>query len=720
MKIPFYLFAFFLFACASPPKQEIAEVRVEPVTAFSPPVDIDLALEQADSILEVMSVEEKIQLVGGHNFFFIKGYEKYGLPQLYLSDATQGVHIREDLSDQMEKSTAFPCPILLAATWNPGLAYDFANCIGEQCRAGDIGVLLGPGMNIYRISQNGRNFEYFGEDPFLTARMIEQYVVGMQNTGTISTLKHFICNNHEFHRRKANVVVDERALHEIYMPAFKAGIDAGAMAVMTSYNLVKGEWAGQSDYVIKDLLRDRLGFKGLVMSDWWSVWEPEKVIKSGLSLDMPGSTIEGFEKLEEVGDVYIRTNAPRLIEEGKIKEEDLNQMARYIIGAEIAMGLTQRPVKDEAFFERFPEHEKIALKTAKEGIVLLKNSDNCLPLNVDSLNDILVTGSFANELPRGLGSAEVEGYDQIVLMEGLKNEFGDRVAFVAEPTPEQLEKADAVIVSIGTIDSEGWDQSFELSEEDNQKVLDCAAHSNRVVVVVNSGGGRQMAQWNDKVEGIVYAWYVGQNGNIALAEILSGKTNPSGKLPISIEKNFADSPGADYLPEGEALYTGWDMDMDMSHPIIDVPYDEGVLVGYRWYEKSAIEPLYAFGHGLSYADFNYDQLKLSDQTMTGIDSLRVECLLTNSSQLEGTEVVQLYLADVAASVERPVKELKRFVRVNLLAGDTKKVVFHINKKDLSFWDVDTKDWKAEDGQFKVFVGSASNDIRLIETFEFTN
>ncbi len=246
---------------------------------FIPPVDFEEASEVADSLLNKLSLEEKIELVGGYNYFFIEGYEQYNIPQLYLSDATQGVHIRTDLPNPLNKSTAFPAPICLSSTWNTNLAHDYSRSIGEECRTGGIAVLLGPGMNIYRISQCGRNFEYFGEDPFLSSRMIENYVAGVQNTGTIATLKHFVCNNTDFYRRTSNSIVDERTLHEIYLPPFKAGINAGAMAVMTSYNQLNGEWCGQSEFVIKQLLRKELGFKWLVMTDWWSVYDPVKLIE---------------------------------------------------------------------------------------------------------------------------------------------------------------------------------------------------------------------------------------------------------------------------------------------------------------------------------------------------------------------------------------------------------------------------------------------------------
>ena len=275
------IFLFFLFAIACQSYDDKDFKKENEFESFKPPLSFETASAKADSVIQLMSLDEKIEMIGGHNIFFTKGYEKYGIPSIRFSDATQGISL-VDFKDHLPKSVAFPAPILLASTWNTELAQEYAKAVGEEAKAGGIAVLLGPGFNMYRISQCGRNFEYFGEDPFLVSRMIENYVLALQNTGTIATLKHFVANNSDFRRRTSNSIVSERALREIYMPAFEAGIDAGALAVMTSYNLVNGEYAPQSKYVINKLLRKDLGFEWLVMSDWLSIWDAEKAIKSGL------------------------------------------------------------------------------------------------------------------------------------------------------------------------------------------------------------------------------------------------------------------------------------------------------------------------------------------------------------------------------------------------------------------------------------------------------
>jgi beta-glucosidase len=686
---------------------------MEQLTTYQPFISIDKAEARANAILQRMRVEEKIELIGGYNLFFIRGFEEYGIPELYLADSTQGVHIRRELDNRMEKSTAFPCPLALSATWNTQLAYQYAKAIGEECRAGGIAVLLGPGMNIYRISQCGRNFEYFGEDPFLAARMVENYVVGVQETGTMATLKHFLCNNTDHHRRRSNSVVDERTVREIYTPAFKAGIDAGALAVMTSYNQVNGEWTGQSKEVITDLLRNGLGFNGLVMSDWWSVFDPLKAIRSGLDLDMPGHYSDMLPPLKAFGDVYVRSNAAKLLAEGEITIGDIDRMAGNIIRTCIAAGLYDRPVKDESLLANFPAHEQIAYETACESIVLLRNENNLLPLEPRLGKRILLTGPFCNKIARGMGAAEVEGYNNITLHEALQLQYGSLLTYCEQPTPHDYRQADVVIVNIGTIDSECYDRPFTLPWAMDNLVMEAASHNANVVVVVNSGGGVDMSRWNHLVKAILYGWYPGQRGYLALAEIIAGKVCPSGKLPITIELRFDDSPGFGYKPVDEPLDTDWFGDLDITIPINNIHYTEGVFVGYRWYEAKDIKPLYPFGFGLSYSSFLYRNIKASHSRFPEDGVVDVSCEVVNTGKIAAKEVVQLYLRDVEASVPRPVKELKGFCKVLLEPGQCKEVTFQIQKSDLSFWDVESHSWKAESGLFEVMIGSSSDNVPLV-------
>ncbi|WP_139059076.1 beta-glucosidase family protein [Polaribacter reichenbachii] len=699
------LLCFFINSCNQQvEKQEFkSEAIFQP---FQPPIAYKDAKNQALKIIDQMTIDEKISLIGGHNVFFTKGFEKFNVPAMYLSDATQGVNIRSHLDDQLEKSVAFPSPIALASTWNKELASNYAKSIGEECRAGEIAVLLGPGMNIYRISQNGRNFEYFGEDPFLAARMIENYVVGMQSTGTIATLKHFIANNTDYKRRTSNSVVDNRTLHEIYLPAF----EAGAMAVMTSYNLVNGEYAGQSKDVITGLLREDLGFKWLVMSDWWSIYDAEKVIKSGLDLDMPGEPRAEYPDYMKKDEFFLRFTAKTLLEKGKVKEEDINRMVTNILTTEIAMGLLERPIKDASYFKNFDQHVEVALQTGRESIVLLKNN-NVLPIHKNDEISILLTGEYADKIPHGSGAAEVVGYDHVTMFTALKEIYGDKVSYIKNPTDNDIKTHSHIIYSTGTFDSEGWDKSFNFPEKINSEIKHIASLNKNTIVSVSSGSGTNMSEWNNDIAGLIYSWYPGQIGFKGFAEIVAGITNPSAKLPITIEKKFEDSPGYGYIPEGKELYTGWDEDHRIIDPITDIKYDEGVFMGYRWYENKAIEPLYAFGYGLSYTTFEYNNLVLEKNYINIGDSINFKIDLENTGAVDGKEIVQIYVRDVESSVKRPIKELKDFKKVQLTAGKKQTLYFTLKNRDFAFWDAVTEDWKVEPGSFEILVGTASNNIK---------
>ena len=693
---PLFLLGICLGFCGC--KSEVTTEKQKPV--FTPPVSYEAATTWADSIVKLLSLEEKITMIGGNNIFYTNGIERLNIPPVLFADATQGVHLRDNWRGQIKyepalpKSTAFPCPIMLASTWNKGLAHDYATAIGEECRAGAIPVLLGPGMNIYRQAQCGRNFEYFGEDPFLAGSMIKNYVVGLQSTGTIATLKHFVANNTDYFRRKSNSIVDERTLHEIYLPAFKAGIDAGAMAVMTSYNLLNGEWCGQSEYVIKNILREQLGFKWLVMTDWWSVYDGVKTIRSGQDLEMPYRVATA--------------DADELLANGDVAETEIDQMVKNILKTLYAMQAFGRE-KDETF-DNYAEHEEIALQAAREGIVLLRNEQGILPL--ESAGSILLTGEYAEKIPQGGGAATVEGYEHVVLKDALAELYGDKIKYIPRADDDQVRGAEAVILNIGTYDSEGWDRPFDLPLPVEEEINRVSALNANTIVVVNSGSGINMSRWQKKVAAILYAWYPGQNGARAVAEVIAGITNPSGKLPVSIEKDFKDSPGYGYIPAGEALYNDWNNQKEKERDVYDLPYKEGIFVGYRWYEHEGITPLYPFGYGLSYTSFKYGDLQSTGTEFTADEGLKISFTITNTGKREGAEVTQLYIRDIECSLPRPVKELKGFEKVSLQPGEKKLVEIVLTKADFSFWDPETRNWKAEAGEFEIVVGPSSSQTAL--------
>lgn len=672
------------------------------VSGFAQPrMSVVEAARQADSLLSKMTLDEKISMTRGYSRFFFNGIERLGIPYIYLSDASQGVNMRHNLPDptmvrQLEKSTAFPCPIMLAATFNPALAYDYARSIGEECRAGGVEVLLGPGLNIYRNSQCGRNFEYFGEDPFLTSRITENYVQGMQSTGTAACLKHFLANNTEFYRRRSNSILDERTMREIYLPGFEAGITAGVACVMTSYNRINGEWAGQSKEVITDLLRGELGFEGLVMTDWNSVYDMQKLILSGQNVEMPGSWKEDI-------------TAQELLSQGKITEADIDAMIRPLIATCIRFGLYDRK-GDEKYkpelLAKLPEHEATAYRTSSEGIVLLRN-DGLLPLKPGT--KILAAGQFLDEIPRGAGSAAVKGYNNVTLRQALEEQFGARVTFAEKPSKEQFAAADVVLVSVGTLDAESIERPFALPSSAEKLVQQAVGANPRTVVLVNSGSGIRMTGWADKAAAILYGWYPGQNGFRAISKVLAGELNPSGKLPITIEKEFADSPAKGTIPPDGQFYN--ECRNERLIQLYDIPYTEGVLVGYRWYDTKGIEPLFPFGHGLSYTTFELSKPRLSAKAIADGEKVKISVRLTNTGTLPGAEVVQLYVSEKNPAVIRPVKELKGFRKTELAPGASQVVEFEIAYRDLAYWCDQTHAWRVNPGDFEILLGTSSADIR---------
>ena len=672
------------------------------------------ATAKATEVLKTLSLEEKIEMTHGHNKFFLPGAPAKGLPHVFMVDASAGVRINHSIPDQNEvrhpeKTTQFPATIALASTFNPDLAYQYGEAVGYETRMAGAGVLLGPGMNIYRSSQCGRNFEYMGEDPYLAGQMVANYVTGMQSTGTMACLKHFLCNNTEFLRKLSNSIVDERAIMEIYTPAFKAGIDAGAGSVMTSYNLVNGEWAGQSKYVITDLLRGTLGFKGLVMTDWRSVFDWKKIVLSGQNVEMPGTANE-----------FYHINSVRgLLKSGEITEQNIDDMIRPMVATLIRFGLYERfkngQPNEDALEAKFPHHEQVSYQTAAEGSVLLKN-DGILPLKEGQ--QVLLVGRWAKVAPQGGGSSKVKGFNHVTSEQALLSALRAKVTAVEKPNFIQLQKADVVVVATGTYDSESRERPFAMAEEDEALVRMACAANKKVIVLVLSGSGIDMSAWKDKVSAIIYGWYPGQAGMQAIADIMVGKINPSGKLPATIEKSFKDSPAYGMIPTGMSVShkEGNKNELWIAPRHYDVEYKESVLVGYRWYETKNIEPLFPFGFGLSYTTFELSKAKAAKQ-ISAEQPLKVTVKLSNTGKVAGAEVVQLYVSENNPTVLRPKKELKAFKKVHLEAGKSTTVTFELKHSDLAFWNDKTHAWEVNKGAYTLHIGNSSANISQTLTVE---
>ncbi|MBQ5753903.1 MAG: glycoside hydrolase family 3 C-terminal domain-containing protein [Alistipes sp.] len=677
-----------------------------------PQMSWEEAEAKADEFIAKLTLEEKLSMTQGHNRFFFPGVPEKGMPYIYTTDASMGVKNKQRLHSDSEiklaeRTTQFPAFIMLAATFNPQVAYDYGYAVGEEARMAGAGVILGPGMNIYRNSQCGRNFEYLGEDPYLAARLIENYVTAMQSTGTLACAKHFFGNQTEFYRRRSNSIIDERAVMEIYTPAFKAAIDAGVATIMTAYNQYNGEWTGESKSVITDLLRGTLGFKGMVMSDWNSIYDWKNVILSGQNLDMPGEPAH-----------YIKKTPRDLVAEGVVTEKDIENMIRPTIATCIRWGLYDRYINGEQYKPeleaKLPDHLEVSYRTAAEGAVLLKNN-GILPLATD--RKVLVVGRrWWKDVPHGGGAARVTGYDHVPLQKVMGETFGAGVSYVAEPTAEQIKAADVVLCVTGTFDSESTERPFAMEKRDEKAVRMAVENNPNTIVLVHSGSGIDMSAWADKCAALLYAWYPGQNGMLAIRDILIGKVNPSGKLPMTIERSFKDSPAVNSVPVGFNLAKAKGNPNEKAfHPwTYDVHYDESVLVGYRWYEKKGIEPLFPFGYGLSYTTFELANAKILSKgkvkTLTAEKPLRVAIDVKNTGAVAGAEVVQLYIAEKNPTVLRPVKELKSFRKVSLAAGEKQVVVFDVDKSMLSFWDDKQHAWTTNAGEYTLLLGTSSANI----------
>ena len=682
-----------------------------------PVMSYEEAEAKANEILKSLTLEEKLSMTQGHNRFFFPGVPEKGLPYIYTTDASMGVKNKQHLHDAgevilAERTTQFPAFIMLAATFNPDLAYKYGHAVGEEARMAGAGVILGPGMNIYRNARCGRNFEYLGEDPHLAASIIYDYVTGMQSTGTLACAKHFLGNQTEFYRRRSNSIIDERAIMEIYTPAFKAAIDAGVATVMTAYNQLNGEWAGESKYVITDLLRGTLGFKGMVMSDWNSIYDWKNVILSGQNLDMPGEDM-----------FYIKKKPADLVAEGVVTEKDIENMIRPTIATCIRWGLYDRynsgKQYDKSLEAKLPAHLEISYQTAAEGAVLLRNN-GILPLA--TTKRVLVVGKWFDSVPHGGGAARVTGYDHHPLRQVLTDAFGGNVKFVEKPTAAELKAAEVVLCVTGTYDSESTERPFEMEKKD-EKLVRLAVESNpNTIVLVHSGSAINMTAWADKCAALLYGWYPGQNGLEAICDIIVGKVNPSGKLPMTIERDFADSPAVNSVPEGFNLAKAKGNPNEKAfHPwTYDVHYDESVLVGYRWYEKKNIKTLFPFGYGLSYTTFELAKPKILSKgkvkTLTDEAPLKVAIEVNNTGAVAGAEVVQLYIAEKNPTVLRPNKELKAFRKVAVEPGKKAVVTFEVDKKMCSYWCDKNHAWTANTGEYEILIGTSSADIVAVLPF----
>lgn len=706
--------------------------------------------ERVEDALSRMTVEEKVGMIHAQSKFSSAGVPRLGIPEVWCTDGPHGIR-PEVLWDEWNQAgwtndscVAFPALTCLAATWNPDMALLYGKSIGEEARYRKKTILLGPGVNIYRTPLNGRNFEYMGEDPYLASRMVVPYVQGVQQNGVAACVKHYALNNHEVNRNNTNVIVDDRALYEIYLPAFKAAVQEGkAWSIMGSYNLYKGQHACHNQYLLNDILKGEWGFDGVVVSDWGGVHDTDQAIANGMDIEY-GSWTNGLSSgaKNAYDNYYLAHPYLQRIKEGKVGTKELDDKVRRVLRLLFRTEMnTKRPWGSMLS----PEHYEAARRIGEEGIVLLQNKGNVLPIDLNRTKKILVVGENAVKMMTvGGGSSSLKVQRELSPLDGIRQRVGSQAevnwvrGYVGDATgeyngvvtgqnlkddrsPEELiaeavaaaANADCVIFIGGLNKSNDQD-----CEDTDRKALDlpygqdnviaALAKANKNLVVINISGNAVAMPWVNEVPAIVQDWYLGSEAGASLAAVLMGDVNPSGKLPFTFPVRLEDN-SAHAL--GEFVYERFRED-------IDVKYNEGIFVGYRWADKQKkVKPLFAFGHGLSYTTFQYGKPAADKTVMSDTETLTITVPVTNTGDREGAEVVQLYISDLKSSLPRPIKELKGFGKVKLAPGETKEVTFTIDKSALSFFDDARHEWVAEPGKFEAIIAASAADIKSKVAFE---
>lgn len=724
-----------------------------PLSAQQKPIYLDTTKpleERVEDALSRLSVKEKVAMVHAQSKFSSAGVPRLGIPENWMTDGPHGIR-PEVLWDEWDQAgwtndscVAYPALTCLAATWNPDMSMLYGQSIGEEARYRNKNVLLGPGVNIYRTPLNGRNFEYMGEDPYLSSQMVVPYIKGVQQNGVAACVKHFALNNQEINRHTLNVVVDDRALYEIYLPAFKAAVQEGkAWAIMGAYNLYKNQHCCHNQYLLNDILKGEWGFDGVVVSDWGGVHDTDESITNGLDMEY-GSWTNGLSNgaSNAYDNYYLAMPYLQRIQEGKAGTKELDDKVRRILRLAFRTTMdVNRPYGSILS----PEHYEAARRIGEEGIVLLQNKNAVLPIDLNKAKKIAVVGENAVKMMTvGGGSSSLKVQRELSPLDGIRQRVGNKAevvyarGYVGDATgeyngvvtgqnlkddrsPEELiaeavkvaQDADYVIFIGGLNKSNGQDcedsdrEALGLSYGQDE-VISALAKANKNLIVVNISGNAIAMPWVNEVPAIVQDWYLGSEAGSSLAAILMGDVNPSGKLPFTFPVKLEDN-SAHALGEYSSK---------RSQEVIDIKYNEGIFVGYRWADKQKkVKPLFPFGHGLSYTTFVYGKPTADSKTMSADGTMTVKVTVKNAGAREGQEVVQLYISDKKSSLPRPVKELKGFQKIKLAPGEEKEVSFTINKDALSFFNDAQHAWVAEPGKFEAIIAASAADIKGVVPFE---
>jgi len=705
------------------------QTKTLPAKSLSTKYDAEI-----DNLISKMTLEEKIGMLHGNSMFSTGGVKRLGIPELKMADGPLGV--REEISRDNwsaagwdnDFATYYPAGGGLAATWNTDLAYTFGNSLGQELRARDKDMLLSPAINIVRTPLGGRTYEYMSEDPFLNKKIAVPLIVGLQDNDVMACVKHFAANNQETNRDFVDVQIDERTLREIYLPAFEAAIkEAHAYSVMGAYNKFRGEYLCENNYMLNTILRDEWGFKGIVVSDWAAVHTTVKTLKNGLDIEM--GTPKAF------NDFFLADKLIAATKAGEISEAEINIHVKRILGTLFqvkAMGAKDR-AKGSIATEA---HYQDAYKIASEAVVLLKNENNALPLKLDGVKSIAVIGNNASK-KNALGGfgAGVKTKREVTPLEGLKNRLPSSIKInyaegyleryevknkgnlgditmngpvtIDQLDPTKLQEAieaaknsDVAIVFAGSnrdYETEASDRrNLNLPFGQEELIKKIVAVNPKTIVVLIAGAPFDIEEIKNKTSALVWSWFNGSEGGNALADVLLGTVNPSGKLPWTMPKNIMDSPAhaTNSFPGDKT-----------------VNYAEGILVGYRWFDTKKIEPLYPFGYGLSYTTFAFDNAKTDKKVYSVNETITVSVTVKNTGKVDGKEVVQLYTSKSDSKITRAAQELKGFQKVLVAAGNSQAIKIQVPVKELAYYNVATKKWTVEPGNYTLKLGNSSRDIK---------
>jgi beta-glucosidase len=741
--LPFFaaLFAVLTFVPAGLPAQAAGQTAAPAaVPADAPYKDARLPADRrVADLLSRMTLEEKATMLSGAGWMESAANDRLGIPAIKMADGPLGVRswagssAITNLAGAPLKvlSTSFPSGVAMAATWDTALVQREGQAIAQEVKALGRDMILGPTVNINRVPLWGRNFEGYGEDPYLAARLGVAYIKGVQGEGVIPSVKHFAANNEEFERHRIDEQIDARTLHEIYLPAFKAAVEeGGAWTVMSAYNKVNGLNCSMNAPLLHEILLGEFGFKGFIVSDWGSTYATAATVNAGMDLEMPGGPLlpaykatAGPQATGRSGGWLAADKVLAELKAGNISEATLNDNVGRILRVIFVCGLFDHPHTAGGEVDT-PAQQAVALQGATEGIVLLKNEGSLLPLDAAKIHSIAVIGpNAAVARTGGGGSSMVRPNYSIAPLDGIRTRVGSGVDVKyalgvgmegedpTQDTPEARAKAlsqaveaaaqsDVAVVVVGRyskLEAESFDvKTMDLPAGQDELIEAVEKANPHTIVVLNSGDPVTMTKWIAQTPALLEMWYGGQEGGHALAAILFGDANPSGKLPVSFPKKFEDSPAS-------ANYPGVNL---------KVNYAEGIYVGYRYYDTKNVEPQFPFGFGLSYTTFEYSDLKVTPSQSSGNELANVSLKVKNTGTRAGSEVVQLYVHDGHSKIDRPVRELKGFKRVELKPGETKTVGFTLDRSDLSYWSPEKKAWVADPGTFEIQVGASSRDIRL--------